>query len=281
MTPAGAHFSVLTTFLFLVVVDVLNILDFASAFPLRSSPLNSRRSFEQHGHIGPRGNLETSETSIDETPSTESVSDQSPQSTSRRQWIVAGASSLMALHSFPTASLAADKSRTEGYRIQKTPTEWRSILSPIQYDILRNGATERPYSSILESEKRSGTFYCAGCDTPLFDSKAKFKSGTGWPSFATALEGVEVEDVNAVQANLAGAELRCKTCGGHLGDVFNDGFLFVGTPAFASGKRYCIDGAALIFRTTENGIEIRGDASPPPPSSPSWLDPPKINARES
>ena len=90
-----------------------------------------------------------------------------------------------------------------------------------------------------------------------------------------------MENVNAVQANLAGAELRCKTCGGHLGDVFNDGFLFVGTPAFASGKRYCIDGAALIFRTTENGIEIRGDASPPPPSSPSWLDPPKINARES
>lgn len=93
------------------------------------------------------------------------------------------------------------------------------------------------------------------------------------------MDGVEVEDVNAVQANLAGAELRCKTCGGHLGDVFSDGFLFVGTPAFTSGKRYCIDGAALIFHPAQAGeADVRGDTEKPR-GIPSWLDPPKITGQ--
>lgn len=176
-------------------------------------------------------------------------------------------------------AMGKEKSRTESYAIQKTSAEWRSILSPTQYDILRNGATERPSSSILESEKRSGIFCCAGCDTPLFDSKEKFNSRTGWPSFASALAGVEVEDVGALQAKLGGAELRCGTCGGHLGDVFQDGFLFVGTPAFTSGKRFCIDGAALVFRS-EDGAEVVGDTLPPPKPAADWLEPPKIKTRD-
>jgi peptide-methionine (R)-S-oxide reductase len=156
------------------------------------------------------------------------------------------------------------KSRTEGYPLQKTPEEWKSKLTERQYDILRNGGTERPYTSILEGEDRPGTFYCAGCGTGLFDSKEKFHSGTGWPSFAAASEtGVQVEKVGALQASLGGgAELRCATCGGHLGDVFNDGFLFVGTPAAQSGKRFCIDGAALVFRPKDGGDEVIGDRTP-------------------
>eukprot|EP00536_Pseudo-nitzschia_multiseries_P006062 jgi/Psemu1/192267/e_gw1.125.114.1 len=163
----------------------------------------------------------------------------------------------------PTRSHAAwKKSRTDGYSVQQTDTEWKSALTSRQYEILRMGGTERQYSSVLEAEERDGTYYCAGCKTPLFASRAKFHSGTGWPSFGTALDGVEVEPLNVVQANLGGAELRCKTCGGHLGDVFRDGYLFVGTPAAESGKRFCIDGAALVFEPSDGGERVVGDEKP-------------------
>jgi peptide-methionine (R)-S-oxide reductase len=174
---------------------------------------------------------------------------------------------------------AASKSRTDGYTVQKTSQEWKSQLSSLQYEVLRNGGTERPYSSILESEKRPGIFECAGCGTPLFASGNKFNSGTGWPSFARGLPGVEVEDVNVLQASLAGAELRCATCGGHLGDVFSDGYLFVGTEAAKTGKRFCIDGAALVFRpenSSDDAALVRGDQPAPPKGPPSWMEPPQI-----
>ena len=154
------------------------------------------------------------------------------------------------------------KSRSEGYEIQKSDDEWHSLLTTGQFDVLRNGGTERPYSSILEAEDRLGTYHCAGCGTPLFVSSAKFHSGTGWPSFASALPGVEIEKVNILQSKLGGAELRCKSCGGHLGDVFQDGFMFVGTPAAQTGRRFCIDGAALIFKSSEDGTEVVGDQIP-------------------
>ncbi|KAL9189931.1 hypothetical protein ACHAXT_009606 [Thalassiosira profunda] len=179
----------------------------------------------------------------------------------------------------PIASSAAAKnakSRTNGYAVQKTEAEWNENLSSMQYFILRQGGTESPYSSILEGEERPGAYICAGCGTPLFDAKQKFHSGTGWPSFATPLmstsepsvSNVEMEDVSKMQYQLAGAEVRCQTCGGHLGDVFADGFLFPGTPAFVSGKRYCIDGAALLFVPKEQksgggDLEmVRGDLPP-------------------
>lgn len=174
---------------------------------------------------------------------------------------------------------ASGKSRTQGYQVQKTDQEWMGQLSPIQYNILRLGGTERPGFSILEKEKRSGTFQCAGCGTPLFKSKDKFNSGTGWPSFARGLPGVEVEQVNLIAANLSGAELRCATCGGHLGDVFQDGLLFVGTEAFKTGKRYCIDGAALVFYPDDGGDPLVGD-TPKPQELPSWLEPPGITPKE-
>ena len=157
------------------------------------------------------------------------------------------------------------KSRTDGYAIQKTEAEWNGALSPMQYFVLREGGTERPYYSVLEGEDRPGTFACAGCGTPLFESKDKFHSGTGWPSFARALTpGVEIQNVDPVSRRLLGAELRCRTCGGHLGDVFSDGFLFVGTEAEKTGQRFCIDGAALVFDpAVKQGEEplppVRGD----------------------
>eukprot|EP00429_Kryptoperidinium_foliaceum_P010464 CAMPEP_0176002130 /NCGR_PEP_ID=MMETSP0120_2-20121206/487_1 /TAXON_ID=160619 /ORGANISM="Kryptoperidinium foliaceum, Strain CCMP 1326" /LENGTH=198 /DNA_ID=CAMNT_0017334707 /DNA_START=206 /DNA_END=799 /DNA_ORIENTATION=+ len=185
---------------------------------------------------------------------------------SRRQVFqkIQGASAAASVVSISTgmprsASAENTKSRSEGYAVRKSEAEWKAALSQRQYEILREGGTERPHTSILEWEDRTGTFFCAGCGTALFESEAKFHSGTGWPSFATALDGVEVEQTNALQANLGGSELRCKTCGGHLGDVFRDGWIFQGTPAAVSGKRFCIDGSALVFKPSDGSDPVVGD----------------------
>ena len=195
---------------------------------------------------------------------------------SRRAVLFRGASATAAGIAVSTgvpqkAHAASSKSRTTGYDVQKSEEEWKSVLTARQFEILRQGGTERPYTSILEGEDRPGTFYCAGCGTALFDSKAKFHSGTGWPSFARALKGVEVESLNLVQASLSGAELRCQTCGGHLGDVFTDGWIFQGTPAAESGKRFCIDGAALIFQPEDGTPSVVGDQYPDKPVFKSFI----------
>ena len=166
------------------------------------------------------------------------------------------------------------------YEVQKSEAEWKEQLSPIQFQILRKGGTERAGYSILESEKRPGIYKCAGCGTDLFDSKDKFNSGTGWPSFARNLAGVEIEQVNPLMASFSGVELKCRTCGGHLGDVFQDGFLFVGTEAAKTGQRFCIDGVALTFYPEDqNEKPLRGDTPKQQSDLPSWLEPPKIEPR--
>jgi len=184
-----------------------------------------------------------------------------------------------------SASASASASASSLYPVTYSDKEWMYMLSGAQYNILRRGGTERPFSSILESEKRAGTFVCAGCNTPLFASEAKFNSRTGWPSFASTIEdGAQTpKNTNAAMMVLAGAELKCKTCGGHLGDVFLDGKLFPGTVAFDSGKRYCIDGTALIFKPSdENSEPLYGDLPPIPKKNvneielPKFLQPPKI-----
>ena len=124
-------------------------------------------------------------------------------------------------------------SRTEGYEVQKSEAEWQRQLSSVEYFVLRNGGTEPPNSSPLVKEKRPGEFRCAGCGVPLFSSAAKFDSGTGWPSFATQLPAVAVE--SSALEFLAGAEIRCGRCGGHLGDRFLDGALFPGVGGVVSG----------------------------------------------
>lgn len=121
----------------------------------------------------------------------------------------------------------------------KSEDEWRSALSPDQYQVLRKHGTERPGSSPLLDEHRDGTFACAGCGQPLFESSTKFDSGSGWPSFYQAIDG----SIATTQDNSHGmlrTETHCQKCGGHLGHLFPDG------PA-PTGMRYCMNGVSLTF----------------------------------
>ncbi len=132
------------------------------------------------------------------------------------------------------------KKEKKVYAVSKTNEEWKEILTPEQYYILRQAGTERPYSSILNKVYDDGTFHCAACDTPLYESKYKFDSGTGWPSFDRAVKGNIEKDVD-YKIGYARVELKCGTCGGHLGHAFNDG------PRETTGWRHCINGDALVF----------------------------------
>lgn len=128
---------------------------------------------------------------------------------------------------------------TTTFPVQKTDEEWRRILTPEQYHILREHATERPGSCALNTEKRPGTFYCAGCDNELFTNDTKFHSGTGWPSFFAPRLG-SIETTVDRTYGMTRTEVHCANCGGHLGHVFPDG-----PPP--THQRYCINGAVLKF----------------------------------
>jgi len=125
------------------------------------------------------------------------------------------------------------------YPVTKTDAEWRAQLTPEQYAILRQHATERAGSCALLAEHRPGTFACAGCGQPLFVGGKKFESGTGWPSFFAPLEGA-VETTVDRSYGMVRTEVHCSRCGGHLGHVFPDG-----PPP--TGDRYCINGVVLTF----------------------------------
>jgi len=138
-----------------------------------------------------------------------------------------------------------EKSKAENqektiFPVTKTDAEWKAELTDLEYYVLRKAATENSFSSDLLNIKEKGTYVCAGCNTALFRSENKFKSGTGWPSFDQEIEGSVAYDVD-YKIGYARTEEHCATCGGHLGHVFNDG------PSNTTGKRHCINGAALDF----------------------------------
>ena len=125
------------------------------------------------------------------------------------------------------------------FPVTRTDAEWRARLNAEQYHIMREHGTERPGSCALLHEKRPGTFRCAGCDSPLFEGKLKFESGTGWPSLNDPIAGA-VETTTDNSLGMVRTEVHCATCGSHLGHVFPDG-----PPP--TGQRYCINGIALDF----------------------------------
>jgi peptide-methionine (R)-S-oxide reductase len=127
----------------------------------------------------------------------------------------------------------------ESFAVVKTEAEWRQILTPDQYLVLREEATERPYTSPLLDEHRAGTFHCVGCGQAAFSSDKKYDSGTGWPSFWDAIPGGVGTQVDR-SLGVVRTEVHCSRCGGHLGHVFNDG------PA-PTHQRYCMNGLVLQF----------------------------------
>lgn len=154
----------------------------------------------------------------------------------RRQFILAGAALSAGLS---TRLFAHTEARAGTFEVTHTDEQWRALLSPAQYGVLRHADTEAPYSSPLNDEHRTGTFACAGCGLPLYSSATKFESHTGWPSFWAPLDHA-IGTSTDFAIGVPRTEVHCSRCGGHLGHVFKDG-----PPP--TGLRYCMNGLALVF----------------------------------
>jgi peptide-methionine (R)-S-oxide reductase len=156
----------------------------------------------------------------------------------RRFAMMSGGASLVAMliaGQWGTAPQAA-----EIFEVAHNDEEWRKLLTPDQYAVLRQSATERPFTSVLLHEERRGNFACAGCDLDLFSSTTKFDSGTGWPSFWAPLDKA-VGTTRDTSYGVVRTAVHCGRCGGHLGHVFNDG-------PKPTGLRYCMNGVAMTFK---------------------------------
>lgn len=165
------------------------------------------------------------------------------QMVTRRQAFYAGALGLAAFGLGRLAQPGAVKAAPHAYDVTHSDAEWRKLLTPAQYDVLRQEGTERPFTSPLLAEHRAGTFACAGCELSLFSSKTKFESGTGWPSFNDPVPGA-VETSQDASHGMVRTEVHCSRCGSHLGHVFDDG-----PPP--THLRYCINGIAMNFKPQE------------------------------
>ncbi len=150
-----------------------------------------------------------------------------------------GGGAVIALTGFMGFGRAATSATRPRAPFQLTDAEWHKRLNPVQYATLREAATERPFTSPLNKEHRKGTFLCAGCDQKLFDSRTKFDSGTGWPSFFRPLPRAIGTSTDR-ELGYVRTEVHCARCAGHLGHVFDDG------PA-PTGLRYCMNGVAMTF----------------------------------
>jgi peptide-methionine (R)-S-oxide reductase len=138
------------------------------------------------------------------------------------------------LYANPARAAAAAR-----FEVEHTDAEWRKLLPPDRYDVLRHAGTEPPFSSPLDHEKHAGMFSCAACKLPLYSSQTKFDSGTGWPSFYKPLDNAVITAKDH-SFGVTRDEVLCRRCGSHLGHVFDDG-------PKPTGLRYCMNGLALIF----------------------------------
>jgi peptide-methionine (R)-S-oxide reductase len=162
----------------------------------------------------------------------------------RRHLLYAGTAAAALMIARLTRPHAAT-AESRNYEVTHTDEEWRRLLTPEQYYVLRHEGTERPFTSALLNEHRPGTFGCAGCDLPLYSAKTKFESGTGWPSFWAPLEHA-VDEIQDRTLGMLRTAVSCHRCGGHLGHIFTDG-------PKPTGLRYCMNGVALKFAPAPAG----------------------------
>ena len=162
---------------------------------------------------------------------------------SRRRFLHAGIGAAVAgalgVYSVSRRTLAADP---QSFEVTHTIEEWKKLLTPNQFKVLREAAIERPFTSPLNDEHRHGIFSCAGCDLDLYSSETKFDSGTGWPSFWQPLDDA-IGTTRDTSYGMIRTAVHCRRCGGHLGHVFEDG-------PKPTGLRYCMNGLAMKFRPT-------------------------------
>ena len=158
-----------------------------------------------------------------------------------RRFFLAGAAAATLAIGTNRGLFAASDQRVsgEGFSLKKSNQEWRELLSEARYEVLFEEATERPWSSPLNDEKRDGTYVCAACYQPLFESATKFDSGTGWPSFYQPIDGATGTKTD-YKLLFPRTEYHCSRCGGHQGHVFDDG-------PQPTGQRWCNNGLALEF----------------------------------
>ena len=152
-----------------------------------------------------------------------------------------------AAHPSSTPGVASKKRSPEkfdGIKLEKTDAEWKGVLTPAQYYILREKGTEQPFTGEFDKNKKAGTYHCAACGLAVFHSRTKFDSGTGWPSFFAPIYKQNVTEHEDRSIGEVRTEVNCSRCGGHLGHVFDDG-------PEPTGLRYCINSAALKFEPSK------------------------------